>query len=85
MNGQEMISHEGGFSRFRVDVTDALNENGENLLAISVDNSERSNIYPQMADFTFYGGLYRGVNLIIVPHVHFDLEYCCLLYTSRCV
>lgn len=76
MNGQEMISHEGGFSRFRVDVTDALNENGENLLAISVDNSERSNIYPQMADFTFYGGLYRGVNLIIVPHVHFDLEYC---------
>ena len=28
-----------------------------------------------MADFTFYGGLYRGVNIISVPEVHFDLDY----------
>ena len=28
-----------------------------------------------MADFTFYGGLYRGVNLIFVPETHFDLDY----------
>lgn len=75
VNGQELAYHEGGFSRFRVDVTDALKESGENLLAISADNSEKSNIYPQVADFTFYGGLYRGVNLILVPETHFDLEY----------
>ena len=30
-------------------------------------------MYPASADFTFYGGLYRGVNLISVPDSHFDL------------
>ena len=54
----------------RADVTEALHAQGENLLVIEVDNGEKSHIYPQVADFTFYGGLYRGVNLILVPEVH---------------
>ena len=37
----------------------------------------KDSVYPQSADFTFYGGLYRGVNLISVPDAHFDLEYYC--------
>lgn len=72
LNGQAMGHHEGGYSTFRVDVTDALQE--ENLLCIRVDNSENDHVYPQRADFTFYGGLYRDVNLITVPTAHFDLE-----------
>ena len=47
----------------------------ENELQIEVDNSANDHVYPQKADFTFYGGLYRDVKLIIVPKTHFDLEY----------
>ena len=57
-----------------MDITDAL-RNGSNLLRVNVDNSDNDTVYPQKADFTFYGGLYRGVNLISVPNAHFDLDY----------
>lgn len=75
VNGKEAIYHEGGYSIFRADVTDLCKPEGENLLAIACDNSLKDSVYPQSADFTFYGGLYRGVNLISVPGTHFDLEY----------
>lgn len=71
VNGQHLAHHEGGYSTFRVDVTDALQE--ENLLCVAVDNGSNDRVYPQKADFTFYGGLYRGVNLITVPEKHFEL------------
>ena len=32
-------------------------------------------VYPQKADFTFYGGIYRDVALIVVSQNHFDLDY----------
>lgn len=75
VNGKGAVYHEGGYSIFRADVTELLHDKGENTLAIEVDNSETDVIYPMMADFTFYGGLYRGVNLITVPQTHFELEY----------
>ena len=75
VNGQEAVYHEGGYSAFRADVTDLCKKEGENLLVIACSNENKSNVYPQAADFTFYGGLYRGVNLICVPDVHFDLDY----------
>lgn len=75
VNGKEAVYHEGGYSAFRADITDLCREDGENLLVIACDNSEKSSVYPQSADFTFYGGLYRGVNLISVPNTHFDLDY----------
>ncbi len=73
VNGQKLAQHDGGYSTWRVDITEDLQE--ENLLAIMVDNSANEQVYPQMADFTFYGGLYRGVSIIAVPETHFDLEY----------
>ncbi len=75
VNGQALASHDGGYSTWRVDVTEAFGKTGDPLLAIAVDNSANERVYPQMADFTFYGGLYRDVNLIGVPESHFDLEY----------
>lgn len=71
-NGRKLAVHEGGYSTFRVDITDCLKE--ENTLAVSVDNSENDRVYPQKADFTFYGGLYRDVKLITVPESHFSLD-----------
>lgn len=73
VNGQKAGEHDGGYSTWRVNVTELLTE--KNLIVVAVDNSPNDKVYPQMADFTFYGGLYRGVNLIRVPRSHFDLDY----------
>ena len=74
VNGTIATTHEGGFSTFRADITD-LCRDGENELTIEVSNEDTPSMYPASADFTFYGGLYRGVNLISVPDAHFDLDY----------
>ena len=73
VNGQKLAHHDGGYSTWRVDMTDALQD--KNLIVVAVDNSANETVYPQMADFTFYGGLYRDVNIIAVSNSHFDLEY----------
>ncbi|MCI2069380.1 MAG: glycoside hydrolase family 2 protein [Bacilli bacterium] len=73
INGELVGSHEGGYSAFRVNLTPFVKD--ENLLAISVDNSPSDSIYPQSADFTFYGGLTRHVLLIEVPSSHFALDH----------
>ncbi len=75
VNGTKVIYHEGGYSTFRADITDLCREDEDNLLVIACSNENKSSVYPQSADFTFYGGLYRGVNLISVPKTHFELEY----------
>ncbi len=62
------------YSIFRADVTDLCHD-GDNELTIEVSNEDTPSMYPASADFTFYGGLYRGVNLISVPNTHFDLDY----------
>ena len=71
LNGKHLAHHEGGYSTFRAELTEVLRE--ENELVVKVDNSVNDRVYPQMADFTFYGGLYRDVNLILVPEKHFEL------------
>ncbi|MBQ9703317.1 MAG: glycoside hydrolase family 2 protein [Clostridia bacterium] len=73
VNGNKLAHHDGGYSTWRVDITDSLVR--ENLFVIAVDNSPSNTVYPQVADFTFYGGLYRDVNIICVSESHFDLDY----------
>ncbi len=73
-NGKSLTIHHGGYSRFRVLIPE--NDINEiNLLTITVDNSPNDFVYPQVADFTFYGGIYRYVNIVSVSDTHFDLEY----------
>ena len=73
VNGEKLAEHHGGYSTWRVNVTDHLTDATE--IAVTVDNAANETVYPQMADFTFYGGLYRDVNLICVNDAHFDLDY----------
>lgn len=73
LDGTKIAHHDGGYSTWRIDLTDVWKE--KSLLVIAVDNSENDFVYPQVADFTFYGGLYRDVNIVAVSHSHFDLEY----------
>ena len=73
VNGKKLANHDGGYSTWRVDITDALED--KNLFVFEVDNSQNDRVYPQNADFTFYGGIYRDLNIIAVSESHFDLEY----------
>ena len=73
VGGEKLAHHDGGYSTWRVDITAHVTDVTE--IAVVVDNAPNDRVYPQMADFTFYGGLYRNVNLIAVPATHFDLEY----------
>ena len=73
LNGKLLAHHDGGYSTWRVDMTEALER--ENMLVILVDNAANETVYPQVADFTFYGGVYRDVNILCVSESHFDLEY----------
>jgi beta-galactosidase len=72
LNNRSVTVHHGGYSTFRVNVTEHLAEN--NKLRLEVDNSINDKIYPQKADFTFYGGIYRDVNIVIVNKKHFEME-----------
>ena len=71
-NGTHLGHHAGGFSTFRYEVTELANE-GDNLVVVVADNTYNDTVYPLMADFTFYGGVYRNVNLVEVNDVHFNL------------
>ena len=73
VNGKKLAHHDGGYSTWRVNITDELTDKNE--IAVIVDNTPNDTVYPQMADFTFYGGIYRSVNLICVNETHFDLDY----------
>jgi len=71
LDGKHLAHHDGGYSTWRVDIT----ENPKGLIGVLVDNSPNDKVYPQMADFTFYGGIYRDVNIVCVSTSHFDLDY----------
>lgn len=73
VNGVKATEHVGGYSAFRADVTELCHP-GENVLAILCDNRYSDKVYPQRADFIFYGGLYRYVRVISVPESHFSLD-----------
>ena len=73
LNGEKAFHHDGGYSTFRVELTNQIKKQTE--IAVIVDNAPNEEVYPQMADFTFYGGIYRDVNIVCVNDTHFDLEY----------
>ena len=73
LNGSPVCNHDGGYSTFRANITELLRD--ENELTVEVDNSKNDRVYPQKADFTFYGGIYRDVSLMVVSKSHFALDY----------
>ncbi|MGT2741917.1 glycoside hydrolase family 2 protein [Streptococcus plurextorum] len=73
VNGKYLAKHEGGYSTFRVAITEELSDQTEIIVKVS---NEENAVYPQKADFTFYGGIYRQVHLLVVPECHFNLDYC---------
>jgi len=73
VNGKKFAHHDGGYSTWRCDITSEIAQ--KTMLVLAVDNAPNDTVYPQVADFTFYGGLYRDVNVIGVAESHFDLDH----------
>jgi beta-galactosidase len=79
LNGVYLGEHQGGFSRFRLDATDALRGEGQNLLVVRTDNSKpapgspMADNLPLTGDFFVHGGLYRPVSLVLTNAAHFDM------------
>ena len=73
VGGKLMAHHDGGYSTWRCDITEQIQH--KTMIVLAVDNAPNDRVYPQMADFTFYGGLYRDINIIGVNESHFDLDY----------
>ncbi len=74
INGTHLGEHRGGYSTFRYEITDLIQEKN-NQLVVYVDNTHHEDVYPLAADFTFYGGIYRNVSVIEVQNLSFDLSY----------
>ncbi|HZG85572.1 glycoside hydrolase family 2 protein [Paenibacillus sp.] len=72
INGSLAGESRCGYAMFRVNATPYLKA-GENLISILVDNSYDNEVFPLLADFTFYGGLYREVKLLVMDDLHFDV------------
>ncbi|WP_286754012.1 MULTISPECIES: glycoside hydrolase family 2 TIM barrel-domain containing protein [Sphingobacterium] len=78
VNGKEVKAHRGGYTAFNVDITDYLHrkENARNTIAIQVNNRFNQDIAPLSGDFTFFGGIYRKVSLLLLDQIHFaDPQY----------
>ena len=73
VNGKHYAHHDGGYSTWRCDITGEIKQ--KTMIVLAVDNAANDKVYPQVADFTFYGGLYRDVNIIGVSESHFDLDH----------
>lgn len=74
VNGAYVGKHIGGYSLFRMAITEFVKYDEANMIVVKVDNSHIEEVYPLMADFTFFGGLYRGASLLAVNNLHIDLE-----------
>lgn len=70
VNGNFVGEHQGGFSAFVFDVTSYVNVGTDNIIAVKVNNASNTDIPPLSADFTFFGGLYRSVHLLVTDKLH---------------
>ncbi len=70
VNGTFIGEHQGGYSAFTYDVTSAINAGADNVIAVKVNNAYNADIPPLSADYTFFGGLYRTVHLLVLDKLH---------------
>ena len=65
LNGIYLGGHRGGNSAFCFDITSQAIIGGDNVIAVKVNNAYNADIPPLSADFTFFGGIYRDVHLLV--------------------
>lgn len=74
VNGKSAGVHYGGYTAFSFDITGLVHQ-GDNIVEVIADNSYDEDIPPLSADFTFFGGIYRDVELVITPDIHISTTH----------
>jgi len=74
LNGQKLGEYRGGYTPFSFELTGHLNWQGDNVLAVEVDSTERPDIPPfgGQIDYLTFGGIYREVSLRAVPDIYLE-------------
>jgi len=74
LNGERLGEYKGGYTPFHFELTPHLNFDGENVLAVEVDSTERADIPPfgNEIDYLTFGGIYREVSLRVVPATYIE-------------
>src|SRR5260221_9871740 len=74
INGERLGEYKGGYTPFSFELTAHLDWEGDNVLAVDVDSSERSDIPPfgNEIDYLTFGGIYREVWLRVVPQTFLE-------------
>lgn len=75
VNGKSAGKHVGGYTRFSFNITDYISFGTQNQFAIKVNNRFNEDIPPLSADFTFFGGVYRDVYLIVTSGQHISTTH----------
>lgn len=72
LNGQPLGQHEGGFTPFVMEVTQALRA-GDNRLVVGADSRHDAQTIPtEITDWDLYGGITRPVHLVVTPATFID-------------
>ncbi len=74
LNGRKLGEYKGGYTPFSFELTQDVDFNGENVLAVDVDSTERPDIPPfgHQIDYLTFGGIYREVSLRVVPQTFLE-------------
>ena len=74
INGVSLGEYKGGFTPFSFELTSHLRRDGDNVLVVQLDSTERADIPPfgNEIDYLTFGGIYREVALRIVPSIYLD-------------
>ncbi len=74
LNGKSLAVHQGGYLPFTVNLTPDLNWDGDNVVAVRLDNRDQPDVPPgkplKNLDFTYQDGLYRDVHLLVTEPLH---------------
>ena len=70
-----VMQHKGGYTAFVAELTDFLVPGKESVLEIRVSNAQTMDIAPICGDFNMFGGLYRGVELLVTEDVCIEPAY----------
>ena len=74
INGVSLGEYKGGFTPFSFELTSHLRRDGDNVLVVQLDSTERADIPPfgNEIDYLTFGGIYREIALRVVPSVYLD-------------
>jgi len=74
LNGKHLLTHEGGYLPFTIDLTEHIIFDKDNIIAVKLDNKDNPNVPPgkplKHLDFCMYGGIYRNVKLHVLDPIH---------------